>query len=48
MNNILVTSASGFIGANLVMRLLKEGFQGQPCSIVVLDNMNAYYDVSLK
>jgi len=31
-----------------VMRLLKEGFQGQPCSIVGLDNMNAYYDVSLK
>ena len=43
--NILVTGAAGFIGANLVMRLLKDMTEG---SIVGLDNLNNYYDVSLK
>lgn len=45
MKRILVTGAAGFIGANLVMRLLME------CDntiIVGVDNMNDYYDVSLK
>ena len=46
--NILVTGSAGFIGANLVLRLLGEGFQGDPVNIVGLDNMNAYYDPSLK
>ena len=46
--NMLVTGSAGFIGANLVLRLLGEGFQGEPVSIVGLDNMNAYYDPSLK
>lgn len=46
--NILVTGSAGFIGANLVLRLLEEGFQGESVSIVGLDNMNAYYDPSLK
>ena len=42
---ILVTGAAGFIGANLVMELLRtvKGVQ-----IVGLDNVNDYYDVSIK
>lgn len=43
--NILVTGSAGFIGANLVKRLFTELRQG---TIVGLDNLNAYYDVSLK
>ena len=43
--NILVTGSAGFIGANLVMRLLKDMREG---SIIGLDNLNNYYDVSLK
>ena len=42
---ILVTGSAGFIGANLVMRLLKDMKEG---AIVGLDNLNNYYDVSLK
>ncbi len=43
--NILVTGSPGFIGANLVFRLLKEMTSG---TIVSLDNMNDYYDPKLK
>ena len=43
--NVLVTGAAGFIGANLVKRLFND-FDG--ATIVGIDNMNAYYDVSLK
>ena len=42
---ILVTGCPGFIGANLAIRLLKEMKSG---TVVSLDNMNDYYDVSLK
>ena len=42
---ILVTGVAGFIGANLVKRLFKE-LKG--ATIVGIDNMNAYYDPSLK
>ena len=42
---ILVTGAAGFIGANLVTELLNTV---EPVTIVGLDNMNDYYDVSIK
>ena len=42
---ILVTGSPGFIGANLVLRLLKEMNTG---TVVSLDNMNDYYDPALK
>ncbi len=47
LNNktILVTGSPGFIGANLVLRLLKEMTGG---TVVSLDNMNDYYDPALK
>ena len=45
MKNILVTGSAGFIGANLVLRLLESK---EPLKIVGLDNLNNYYDPSLK
>ena len=42
---IFVTGAAGFIGANLVTELLKTQ---SPINIIGIDNMNDYYDVSIK
>lgn len=42
---ILVTGAAGFIGSNLVLELLRTV---SPVKIVGIDNMNDYYDVSIK
>lgn len=47
LNNktILVTGAAGFIGSNLVTELLRST---EGSRIIGLDNMNDYYDVSIK
>ena len=47
LNNstVLVTGAAGFIGANLVLQLLGRY---ENIHIVGIDNMNDYYDVSIK
>ncbi len=42
---ILVTGAAGFIGSNLSLELLRST---ENVHIVCIDNMNDYYDVSLK
>lgn len=47
LNNktILVTGAAGFIGSNLVLELLRNQ---SPVHIIGIDNVNDYYDVSIK
>jgi nucleoside-diphosphate-sugar epimerase len=42
---VLVTGSPGFIGANLVLRLLKEMTSG---TIISFDSMNNYYEPELK
>ncbi|MFH1349715.1 MAG: SDR family NAD(P)-dependent oxidoreductase [Pseudomonadota bacterium] len=42
-NAILVTGAAGFIGFHLSKKLLEKGYK-----VVGVDNLNPYYDVSLK
>lgn len=44
-NTLLVTGAAGFIGSNLVIELFKTI---EDIKIVGIDNMNDYYDVSIK
>ena len=44
-SSILITGAAGFIGSNLVMALFRTV---KSVHIVGLDNMNDYYDVSIK
>jgi len=43
MGNFLVTGAAGFIGFHLAQRLLTSGH-----TVVGIDNLNDYYDVTLK
>ena len=45
MMKVLVTGSAGFIGANLVLRLLETE---SPIEIVGFDSVNNYYDVRLK
>ncbi|MFA5902510.1 MAG: NAD-dependent epimerase [Desulfobacula sp.] len=40
---VLVTGVAGFIGFSLTRRLLKDGYE-----VLGIDNLNDYYDVSLK
>lgn len=42
---ILITGAAGFIGSNLIMKLLNTV---ENVNIVGMDNLSDYYDVSLK
>ncbi len=45
---ILVTGSPGFIGSNLVIRLLTDTGLMTNGTIVSLDNMNDYYNPKLK
>lgn len=42
---VLVTGSAGFIGSNLILELLQTQ---SPIRVIGIDNMNDYYDVSIK
>ena len=42
---VFITGSAGFIGSNLVLELLRTQ---SPIHIIGLDNVNDYYDVSIK
>ena len=42
-DNILITGAAGFIGAELSKKFLEQDF-----NVIGIDNINDYYDVNLK
>ncbi len=44
---ILITGSAGFIGANLVLSLLKST-EHKNMTIIGVDNVNDYYDVAIK
>lgn len=44
-NTVFVTGSAGFIGSNLVLELLNTQ---SPITIIGIDNMNDYYDVTIK
>ena len=50
LNNktILITGADGFIGSNLVLKLLQDNTICQNAIIIGIDNENDYYDSALK
>ena len=41
--DILITGVAGFIGFHLAKDLLNKGYD-----VIGIDNLNSYYDVSLK
>lgn len=42
---IFITGVAGFIGSNLILKLLETQ---SPINIIGIDNMNDYYDISIK
>ena len=43
MEKVLITGSCGFIGMHLASSLIDDGYE-----VLGLDNLNNYYDVSLK